>query len=254
VSVNAHQRHGRDKRRVPAFRAPGKVLHSHLQGLQECRHGVLSSHIKSHLRRVHRIKHKQAEEIAESVRSWSGLIEYASEVQAPSQVIPPMSQLPVYSDGLLCRLDAARCCKLLRSIEAMRKHWREVHSWSVASKGGRPSQVAQKDIQLRVGEGCWRVHCQRLFVQGPGSQYFEVQPPSKDGEDPSTVAMDGEAAWAHVGEEMARVGQRREAGARHDPGGQARQGEPVGRADAVTAVLGGHGAGGVDGVYRGARG
>jgi hypothetical protein len=36
----------------------------------------------------------------------------------------------------------------------MKKGWREVHSWSVASKVGRPSQLAQREIQLRIGEGC----------------------------------------------------------------------------------------------------
>ncbi|KAF2023099.1 hypothetical protein EK21DRAFT_20390, partial [Setomelanomma holmii] len=62
---------------------------------KECRHGVLPSHIKSHLQRVHKVKHKQAEDIAKRVGSWLGLIEYASELQAPSQVILPISQLPL---------------------------------------------------------------------------------------------------------------------------------------------------------------
>ena len=123
----------------------------------------------------------------------------------PSQVIPPIRQLPVYSDGLLCQLDEGHCGKILRSTEAMRKHWKGVHEWSVASKGGRPSQVAQKEIQLRIDEGCKRVHCQRLFIQGLGSQYFEVQPPSQDQEGPSTVPVDGGTAWARVGKQMARA-------------------------------------------------
>jgi hypothetical protein len=56
------------------------------------------------------------------VRSWSGLIEYASELQAPSEVIPPISQLPIYPDGVLCQLDAAYCCKVFRSIDVIKKH------------------------------------------------------------------------------------------------------------------------------------
>jgi hypothetical protein len=95
---------------------------------KECRHGVLPSHIKSHLQRAHKVNHKQAEDIAERVRSWSGLIKYASELQAPSEVIPPISQLPIYPDGVLCQLDAAYCCKVFRSIDVIKKHWREVHS------------------------------------------------------------------------------------------------------------------------------
>jgi hypothetical protein len=174
---------------------------------KRCRHGVLPSHVKSHLQRAHKVKHKQAEEIADGVYTWFGLIEYASELQEPSQVVPPISQLPVYSDGLVCQLDTAHCSKVLRSVEAMKKHWREVHSWSVASKGGRPSKVAQKEVEMRRKEGCRRIHCQRLFVQGPGSQYFEVQPPNNDN-NPGIVPMDSKAAWMQVGGELAKAWKR----------------------------------------------
>jgi hypothetical protein len=54
---------------------------------QGCRYSVWPSYIKSHLQRVHSVNDRQAEEIAERVRSWPGLIEYASELQAPTQVI-----------------------------------------------------------------------------------------------------------------------------------------------------------------------
>ena len=73
-------------------------------------------------------------------------MEYASEIQVPIQVIAPISQLPVYSDGLLCQLDAARCCKVLRSVKAIKNRRKDVHSWSVASRGGRASQVAVKAL------------------------------------------------------------------------------------------------------------
>jgi hypothetical protein len=76
---------------------------------KRCRHGVLPSHVKSHLQRAHKVKHKQAEEIADGVYTWFGLIEYASELHEPSQVVPPISQLPVYSDELVCQLDTAHC-------------------------------------------------------------------------------------------------------------------------------------------------
>jgi hypothetical protein len=49
------------------------------------------------------------------------------------------------------------------------------------------------------------VYCQRLFVQGQGSQYFEVQLPSQDQEGPSIVSVDSSAAWACVGEQMAKA-------------------------------------------------
>jgi hypothetical protein len=94
----------------------------------ECKHDMLPSHNQSHLQRAHKIKQKQAEDIAERVRSWPGLIEYTGEFQEPSQVVPPTSQMPVYSNRLSCQLDNTRCGKVLRSVEVMKKGWREVHS------------------------------------------------------------------------------------------------------------------------------
>ena len=69
---------------------------------KECRHGVLPSQIKSHVQRSHHVKRREAELIADNVRSWPGLIEYASELEVPSQVIKPIHELPVYEDGLMC--------------------------------------------------------------------------------------------------------------------------------------------------------
>jgi hypothetical protein len=86
------------------------------------------------------------------------------------------------------------------------------------------SLAAQKEIQLRVAEGCRRVHCQRLLVQGPGSQYFEVQPPA-DNNDPGIVPVNGQG-----------VGESRETSDQHYPGGRARRGQPVHGAHAVAAV------------------
>jgi hypothetical protein len=170
---------------------------------RKCRHGVLRSQVKSHLQRAHRVKRKPAEVIAEEVGSWAGLVEYASEVEVPGQVIQPIDQLPVYADGLMCRIEPDGCRQIFRSAEAIRKHWQKAHNWSPAVREGRPSRAEQKKIQGRVGKGCKTVHCQRLLVQGQGSQYFQVHEPGDDS--PNVVPVNGEAAWAQVGEQMARV-------------------------------------------------
>jgi RecQ family ATP-dependent DNA helicase len=168
---------------------------------KECRHGVLPSQIKSHVQRAHPAKRKQAKVIAEEVGSWAGLIQYAGELEVPSQVIEPIHPLPVYQDGLMCRLAPDRCRQIFRSEGAMKKHWRVAHEWSPAGKGGHPTRVEQKDIRDRVNQCCKKVHCQRLLVQGQGSQYFQVQP----GEDGPDVVPNGDAAWAQVGEQMAKA-------------------------------------------------
>jgi hypothetical protein len=108
---------------------------------KECRHGVLSSQIKSHLQRAHSMSSKQAESAAEEVGSWAGLIQYASELEVPSQAVPPMPQLPVYPDGLECRLDPDQCRQIFRSPEAMRKHWRK------PSRGGEDTGTHQESLR-----------------------------------------------------------------------------------------------------------
>jgi len=57
-----------------------------------------------------------------------------------------------------------------------------------------------------MDKGCRRVHYQRLLIQGPGSQYFEVHPPNDD--DLEVVPVNGETAWARVGEAMAKAWER----------------------------------------------
>ena len=170
---------------------------------KECRHGVLPSQIKNHVQRAHPAKRKQAKEIAEDVGNWAGLIQYASELEVPSQVIKPIQQLPVYKDGLMCRLAPDHCRQIFRSVSVMKKHWRVAHEWSPAGKGGRPEREQQKKIEERIRKYCETVHCQRLLVQGQGSQYFEVHQPGNDG--PEAVPIDGDAAWAQVGEQMAKA-------------------------------------------------
>ena len=170
---------------------------------KECRHGVLPSQIKSHLRRVHSASCKQAESVADEVSRWGGLIQYASEVEVPSHVTQPIPQLPVWPDGLMCQIDPDHCRHIFRSAETMRKHWQQIHNWSAARRGGRPSRVEAEKIQARISTSCKTVRCQRLFVQGQGSQYFEIQQSDEDG--PDAVPIDGNAAWMRVGEQMAKA-------------------------------------------------
>lgn len=169
---------------------------------KECRHGIIPSQIKNHLQHIHKVRQLQAEIIADSVRSWPGLTEYASEIAVPEHAVPPICQLLEYTDGLKCQLDPTDCHQILRSKEAMRKHWKKRHNWTPAAKKGRPSLSARGRIQTRSQQGLKAVHCQRLFIQGPGSQYFEVQPLSQDREGQTILPVNSDVAWAQVGEEM----------------------------------------------------
>jgi hypothetical protein len=121
------------------------------------RYGVLPSQVKSHLQRAHRVKRKEAESAADEINSWAGLIEYGSELEVPSQIVEPTHQLPMYANGLMCRIDPDHCHQIFRSTHAIRNHWREVHDWLVAGKGGRPSRVEQKKIHDRISKSCCKL-------------------------------------------------------------------------------------------------
>ncbi|KAG9375668.1 hypothetical protein A1F94_013724 [Pyrenophora tritici-repentis] len=87
--------------------------------------------------------------------------------------------------------------------------------WTPAPIGVRKVEQAQKDPkiskQIKDALNEWasrqqyRDKIQRLFSSRHGSQYFEVQAPSQDGEGPEIVPVDGAAAWARVGEQMAKA-------------------------------------------------
>jgi hypothetical protein len=81
-------------------------------------------------------------------------------------------------------------------MHVIKNHWREVHNWLVAEKGGRPSRVEQKKIQDRISKNCKSVHCQRLLVQGQGSLYFQVRPPDNDGLEVVPINGDAACGWS----------------------------------------------------------
>ena len=86
----------------------------------------------------------------------------------------------------------------------MKQHWHKDHQgWSAGKKRGRPSQIKEKGLQARMEQGYTRVYCQRLFGSRQGSQYFQVHQPGDGG--PEAVPIDGDAAWAQVGEQMAKA-------------------------------------------------
>jgi hypothetical protein len=72
---------------------------------KECQYAVWPDQIEGHLQEQHKIKRKDASRVGLEVRSWVSVMQYPSEFVAPSQVVAPHPQLPVYTDGLLCQLN-----------------------------------------------------------------------------------------------------------------------------------------------------
>ena len=70
----------------------------------------------------------------------------------------------------------------------MREHCKDVHNWINPQKKGRPRKgYREKKVPWQEG-----VHCQRFFVQGLHSDYFQVrdsQPPKPSTESPEDKAQ-----------------------------------------------------------------
>jgi uncharacterized C2H2 Zn-finger protein len=174
---------------------------------KECQYAVWPDQIEGHLQEQHTIKRKEANEVGLEVRSWAGVMQYPSEFVAPSRIVAPHPQLPIYADGLLCQLNPSQCQQVLRSTKSMKKHWHiNHHGWSAGKKRGRPSRIKAKGLQARMEQGYTRVYCQRLFGSRHGSQYFQVHAPSEGrAGGPEPVPVDSDAAWAQVGAQMAQA-------------------------------------------------
>jgi hypothetical protein len=174
---------------------------------KECQYAVWPDQIEGHLQEQHKVKRREASAIGSEIRSWAGVMQYPSEFVAPSSIAAPHPQLPMYADGLLCQLDPSQCQQVLRSMKSMKQHWHKDHQgWSAGKKRGRPSRTKEKGLQAQMDQGYTRVYCQRLFSSRHGSQYFQVHAPNEGSADsPDTVPVNRQAAWARVGEQMARA-------------------------------------------------
>jgi len=77
-------------------------------------------------------------------------------------------------DYIQCTFETAGkvCQYICGTIRKMQEHCREEHRWKNKNKRGR-----QKKRRNTNQEVPWRtgVHCQRFFIQGHKSGYFEVQ-------------------------------------------------------------------------------
>ena len=178
------------------------VAEYHVAVCRECQYAIWPDQIEGHLQKQHKKLLKSAQAIGDAVRQWAGLIQYPSELKIPNTGVQSVPQLPVYDDGLLCQMGGEHCQYVVRSKESMRRHWREIHGWSAGKKRGRPSRMQGKALQAQLENGCKNVHCQRLFGSRHGSQYFEVHyTPDSD----SQTVPKGNAAWARVGEQMAKA-------------------------------------------------
>merc|ERR1711939_491931 len=170
---------------------------------KQCRCAVWPSEAAAHLTNKQHIKtQKFANNIREEVEQWQGVIQYPSGFDVPPFVTEPVQGLPLFDDGLQCRLD--QCTYITRETKALKKHWRIEHGWSVQQGRGGSGPAKQEAAQRRFEEASKRVKCQRFFRSRAHSQYFEVKG-AEDEPDTTQNGRSGAEIWDERNEGIASV-------------------------------------------------
>lgn len=110
-------------------------------------------------------------QLASAVQSWPDVISKPNSLIVLDFVDQAVPVLAVYDDGLRCQVAPDQCHYVCRRVLDMRKHCRQVHGWVNRNVESRPSKNDQSREQTEPWVSC---QCQRIMVQGPGSQYFVV--------------------------------------------------------------------------------
>ena len=152
---------------------------------RRCRYAVRREQIRAHYQKQHHATTEDLRTISIFIDSKLRDVRGSREPRVPDHVDEAIPELPVYDDGLLCEVNVPRCQYICRRIHNMKAHCRRSHGRTEFSRKGRPPK-SHHDLP---SEYCWReVSCQRLFVSGPGSTFFEVR--SRTGNDRPTLPAD----------------------------------------------------------------
>jgi superfamily II DNA helicase RecQ len=154
---------------------------------KECKYAVLPNHIDTHFTgKPHNLGIKERRRIANEVAEIDGLIGNEEALRRWHFPFPPPTSSPVEglakpkTGGFQCRLGVTgkECKYICFTVDGTRRHCVEKHQWKSTNKGGRGKKhAAHPDINTPWRTG---VKCQRFFVQGPKSGYFEVQATDPD--------------------------------------------------------------------------
>ncbi|KFZ17941.1 hypothetical protein V501_01471, partial [Pseudogymnoascus sp. VKM F-4519 (FW-2642)] len=142
-------------------------------------------HITTHFAgKPHNLEVDERRKIADEVAEVNGLITNEevlrrSEFPFPAATSKPIEGLAAPKRGMLqCIFESTNgvCGYICGTASRMRAHCIQEHKWASTCKGGR----RKKHVKFPNNDIPWRtdVSCQRFFVQGAKSRYFEVQAPS----------------------------------------------------------------------------
>ena len=148
---------------------------------RHCLYAVWPGEVTAHLKgQRHHLSTPEARAVTEDLKSLPGMCQFPADLELPKQLEEAVPYLPIYGDGLRCRLGDGKCCYVSRRIKSLKKHWSIIHKWT-AGKGRSGSGVQRSsDVVARQASALKEVSCQRLFVTGLLSRYIEVPTATKE--------------------------------------------------------------------------
>lgn len=145
---------------------------------KSCCYAVWPDRVRAHLRDIHKgLTANGRARIVQEVHGWPGLVRFGGRIELPQVLNEPIAGLSIFTDGKRCQLDPGDCMFICRNIKVMKKHWRDVHTWSVAGgRGGSRAPGVVEAMSQRQADAGTPVRCQRFFASGQHAGYFEVRP------------------------------------------------------------------------------
>jgi superfamily II DNA helicase RecQ len=190
--------------RRPTFITMDRFIHLpefHVIICKECKYAVLPSHINTHFAaKPHKLGVEERRKIIQEVAIVDGLIVdekilRQSEFPFPAATSKPIKGLATPKTGALqCMFQTGDegCKYICSTVRQMRAHCTKEHQWNSTQKG-RPRNDSESTSCMP-----WRtnVSCQRFFIQGIKSNYFEVQAP--DAQMPSRAQIQSRISQFHT--------------------------------------------------------
>lgn len=177
-------------------------------------YAVLPSNIDRHFQKKHGLEPAERRRISEQVAKINGLITNEFVLQQTPFPFPPATSNPVDGlappriDGLRCafQVDGSRCEYIGFSRQSMHLHCTDLHKWENPRIKGQHQTRAEKRGQEHVP---WtdNIRCQRFFVQGHKSRWFQVQ--SQYGIEEGPQAEPGFRAKAMIKQRIAKAEEKR---------------------------------------------
>ncbi|KJZ70333.1 hypothetical protein HIM_10262 [Hirsutella minnesotensis 3608] len=137
-----------------------------------CGYACVADEVAGHLQARHRILPvAERRAVEHTVKSIPGIVhrrDELSRLEVPPPAIQPIPHLaPPKTDGLRCR----KCSYVSRHLQKIQAHCRSAPDWQNPRNRGRPTRNGDVQPDKAWKEG---VRCQRFFVSGSGSGWFEV--------------------------------------------------------------------------------